>query len=245
MRTYTPRQRLYVDAPLEAGASVAATAEQAHYLLNVLRLETGAEIALFNGRDGEWRAAVTPHGKRGCVLAVSDRLREQTPPGDLWLLFAPVKGQRTEFIAEKATELGVTILQPVLTRRTIARNVNVERLAANAREAAEQCWRLDVPAVRAAVSLDDLLAAWPAERKLAFCDETGEAPLAPVALKGAPRGPWAVLVGPEGGFAAEELAAIRALLQAVPVGLGPRILRADTACTVALALVQSAVGDLI
>jgi 16S rRNA (uracil1498-N3)-methyltransferase len=244
MRTYTPRHRLFVDAPLAAGAAVAASPEQAHYLLNVLRMEAGAAVALFNGRDGEWSATLAPQGKRHAVLQVGERLRDQPPAADLWLLFAPVKGQRTEFIAEKATELGVTVLQPVMTRRTIASRVNVERMAANAREAAEQCWRLDVPAVREAVTLDDALSRWPAERRLMFCDETGEAPPAPVALRGAARGPWAVLVGPEGGFAAEELAAVRALPQAVAVGLGPRILRADTASTVALALLQAALGDL-
>jgi 16S rRNA (uracil1498-N3)-methyltransferase len=244
MRTYTPRHRLFVDAPLAAGAVVPAAAEQAHYLVNVLRLGAGAAVALFNGRDGEWSASVEPQGKRGAVLHIGERLRVQADAPDLWLLFAPVKGQRTEFIAEKATELGVSVLQPVITRRTIASRVNVERLAANAREAAEQCWRLDVPEVRPPLTLDTLMAAWPAERRIMFCDETGEAPPAIGALKGAPRGPWAVLVGPEGGFAAEELDLVRRIPLALPVGLGPRILRADTACTVALALLQAALGDL-
>ncbi len=233
---------MYVEAPLSAGEAVAATPDQAHYLLNVLRLGAGVSIALFNGRDGEWAAEVQVKGKRQCDLLPVLHLRPQAASPDTWLLFAPVKGQRTEFIAEKATELGVAALLPVITARTNAR-VNVERLAANAREAAEQSWRLDVPEVREARPLDAVLAAWPADRRLMFCDETGASPPAPVALRAASPGPWAVLIGPEGGFSADEIERVKAMPQAVPVGLGPRILRADTAATAALTLLQAAIGD--
>ena len=244
MLTYSPRQRLFVDFPLAEGESVALEADQAHYLVNVMRLGTGSAVALFNGRDGEWAAVISAVAKRGCTLRVERCLRPQADGPDLWLLFAPVKGPRTDFIAEKATELGVAVLQPVLTRRTVANRVNLDRLAANAREAAEQCERLTVPEVRDLVPLETILGQWPAERRLMFCDETGVSPPALAALKAAPRGPWAVLIGPEGGFAAEELAAVKALPQAVPVGLGPRILRADTAAVAALTLWQAALGDL-
>lgn len=241
--SYTPRQRLHVEAPLAAGAAVAATADQAHYLLHVLRLGAGATIALFNGRDGEWAAEVRPRGKRDCGLLPVARLRPQAASPDTWLLFAPVKGQRSEFIAEKATELGVSVLQAVITARTVASRVNIVRLAANAREAAEQSWRLDVPEVREARSLDAVLDAWPAGRRLLFCDETGASPPAPEALRGVSPGPWAVLIGPEGGFSAAELGRVKALPQVLSVGLGPRILRADTAVVAALALLQAAIGD--
>jgi len=241
--SYTPRQRLYVEAPLAAGAVVAATPDQAHYLLNVLRLGAGAAIALFNGRDGEWAAEMQPQGKRNCDLLPRERLRPQAAAPDTWLLFAPVKGQRTEFIAEKATELGVSVLQPVITARTNASRVNIARLAANAREAAEQSWRLDVPEVREARSLDAVLDAWPAGRRLLFCDETGASPPAPLALRAATPGPWAALIGPEGGFSAAELERVKALPHVLSVGLGPRILRADTAAVAALALLQSTIGD--
>ena len=233
-----------MEGDLADGAIVTANADQAHYLLHVLRLGAGATLALFNGRDGEWAAELEPQGKRHCVLNVRARLRPQVDAPDIWLLFAPVKGQRTEFIAEKATELGVRALVPVITRRTIVTRVNQDRLAANAREAAEQCWRLDVPEVRDAQPLDRVLGAWPMGRKLMFCDETGSAPPATAVLAREQPGPWAVLVGPEGGFAPEELDVIRRLKAAVPVGLGPRILRADTAAVAALTLLQGALGDL-
>ena len=244
MLTYSPRQRLFVDSPLAAGTDVVLEADQAHYLVNVMRLGAGAAVALFNGRDGEWAAVIAAVAKRGCTLRVEQLLRPQAAGSDLWLLFAPVKGPRTDFIAEKATELGVSLLQPVLTRRTVANRVNVERLAANAREAAEQCERLTVPEVRDLVPLETILGQWPAERRLMFCDETGVSPPAPRVLTGLPRGPWAVLIGPEGGFGPEELIAVKAMKNAIPVGLGPRILRADTAAVAALTLWQAALGDL-
>jgi 16S rRNA (uracil1498-N3)-methyltransferase len=237
--------RLFVDAPLGPGLAVALAAPQAHYLLTVLRLAAGEPVALFNGRDGEWLAHIATTAKRSCGLVVERPLREQAASPDLWLVFAPVKRARIDFIAAKATELGVACLQPVITRRTEVARVNAERLRANAIEAAEQCERLDVPEVREPVALGALLASWPAGRRLVYCAERAGAPpmIEALAGAGARGGPWAVLIGPEGGFAPEEAAQLGRLPQAVAVSLGPRILRADTAAVAALTLWQAALGD--
>ncbi len=250
--------RLFVEGPLEAGGALALSAEQAHYLANVLRLKAGAELRLFNGADGEWSAHLTLLTKRGATAALDTQRRVQTPSADLHLLFAPLKKTRTDFVVEKATELGVAALRPVFTQRTDASRVNAERLGAIAREAAEQCERLDAPAVRPAVALMRLLDGWgdsDAGRRILFCDEaagradtpwadeTSGAPAAASALAAVASGPWAVLIGPEGGFSPEERDCLRALDFAVAVHLGPRILRADTAAVAALTLWQSALGD--
>jgi 16S rRNA (uracil1498-N3)-methyltransferase len=239
----TPKLRLYVEAPLAAGLEVTLGADQAHYLLHVMRLAAGAELALFNGRDGEWRATLTRAAKKAASLTVGGPLREQEVEPDLWLAFAPIKRARIDFIAEKATELGVSVLQPVFTRHTVMTRVNDDRLRAIAIEAAEQCERLTVPEVRPPCDLFALLDGWPAERRLILLDEGGGGRPVAEALDGLAPGPLAVLVGPEGGFTKSELDALRGLSFAVPVGLGPRILRADTAALAALACVQAIRGD--
>ncbi len=233
--------RLFVEAGLSAGAGVTLSDGQAHYLRNVMRAKAGDRLRLFNGRDGEWSARLELAGKRGAVAVPDAQTRQQTAASDLWLCFAPIKKAPSEFMAQKATELGVSALRPVITRRTIVSRVNVERMQANAMEAAEQSDRLDVPACDPPIALPALLGAWPAGRRLVFCDEGG-APAMLDALQGLPSGPWAILIGPEGGFAPDERAAIRGNPHTVPVSLGTRILRADTAALAALAVFQAATG---
>jgi 16S rRNA (uracil1498-N3)-methyltransferase len=234
--------RLFVSHDLNAGAAISATREQAHYLGHVMRLTAGDEVALFNGRDGEWAAAFQPD-RREARLAVSRRLRPQDEGPDLDLLVALVKRPRLEMIVEKAAELGAARVRLLITERINARGVNLDRLAAIATEAAEQTGRLDVPAILPPRRLSEVLSDWTAGRRLMFCDEAGEAPPARDALTAAAPGPWAILIGPEGGFTADERAAVRALPGALPVSLGPRILRADTAAIAALALWQACLGD--
>src|SRR5215212_1357973 len=239
--------RLFTQLDLSAGAEAALDEAQAHYLRHVMRRGEGASLRLFNGRDGEWKAVLSLRGKKGAVAAVAERAREQVAEPDVWLCFAPVKRARIDYIAEKATELGVAVLQPILTRHTAVERVNVERLRANAVEAAEQTERLTVPEVRAPIDLARLLATWPAERRLLICDETGGGPPIAEALRAldaaARAAPWAIAIGPEGGFAEAELAALRRMRDVMAVGLGPRILRADTAALAALACWQALVGD--
>jgi 16S rRNA (uracil1498-N3)-methyltransferase len=243
-RSERPRTRLFVDADLASDASVELAAGQAHHLRSVLRLESGATVALFNGRDGEWRGRIDAVGKGRCSIAVEARLRPQVAEPDLWLVFAPVKRARIDFVAEKATELGVAALLPVITERTVVDRVNTERLRANAIEAAEQTERLTVPDVREPERLMKLLDAWNPARQIILCDETGTAPpLVEVALRLPPGGPVAVLVGPEGGFAPGELDALRKLAFVSAASLGPRVLRAETAALAALAVVQALTGD--
>ncbi len=238
-----PKIRLYVTDDLTAGSQFPVSGNSAHYLSHVMRSAPGDEIAVFNGRDGEWRAEIDAVGKRDSLLRPVEPLRPQAAGPDLWLVFAPVKRAGTDFLAQKATELGVAVLQPVTTRRTVADRINLERFQANAIEAAEQCGRLTVPDVRPMASLPDLLDAWPSGRRLLFCDEAGTAPPLPAALAGAPTGDWAVLVGPEGGFEADERERLRGEAFVTPVSLGPRILRAETAALAALTLWQGILGD--
>lgn len=235
-----PKIRLFVEAPLHPGASVALSREQAHYLVAVMRTEPGGAALLFNGRDGEWRATLAVAGRKGAVMLCEEMTRPQAAPPDLWLLFAPVKKARTVFIAEKAAEMGARRLVPVLTRYTNAERVNAARLRANAVEAAEQCGLLCVPEVAEPVRLDAALTGWEPARRLIFCDETMAGG---GAFAGVAPGPAAILIGPEGGFAPEEAARLRALPFATPVSLGPRILRAETAAVAAMALWQAASGD--
>ncbi|MEO3428376.1 16S rRNA (uracil(1498)-N(3))-methyltransferase [Pelagibius sp. CAU 1746] len=245
--------RLYVDDALAAERSLGLDHGQAHFLRSVLRLTPGATLAVFNGRDGEWLAEIEGLGKGWCSLTLLEQRRAPAPEPDLWLCFAPIKRARIDFMAEKATELGCSVLQPVMTRFTAVSRVNEERLAANAREAAEQCERLTVPEVRETVSFGRLLDAWPEGRRLLVCAEWGEARPIVEALQtiraetgGAaqPRPqPWAIMTGPEGGFAESELDALRKLPFVTPVGLGPRILRADTAALAAIACWQAVLGD--
>lgn len=235
--------RLFVPAPLSDGADVAPSPEQARYLVNVMRRAVGDEVLLFNGVDGEWRAVLAEVSKRGCVLRVVDQVRRQETGPDLDLIVALVKRARLETIVEKAAELGARRVRLAITRFTNADHTNVERLRAIAIEAAEQTGRLDVPEIVAPEKLDRLLAGWPPERRLMFCDEAGDARPVLEVLAGAPGSPWAVLIGPEGGFSSEERDRLRALSHVTAVTLGPRILRADTAAISALTLWQAAIGD--
>ncbi len=220
---------------------MALSQDQAHYLFAVMRLAKGAVIALFNGRDGEWRAEVAEAGKRNGVLLCLELSRPLQVPPDLWLLFAPIKKARTDFIVEKAAEMGARRIVPVQTRHTNSERIRQDRLQAHAIEAAEQCGGTFVPEVADLVALDRLLATWPAERRILWCDEALVG--APAALAGLEPGPWAILIGPEGGFSESEAARLRGMAQVVAVSLGPRILRADTAAVAALALWQAALGD--
>jgi 16S rRNA (uracil1498-N3)-methyltransferase len=235
--------RLYVEAPLEAGARVPLKAAQQHYLTHVLRLNAGGGVLAFNGRDGEWQAVLEPH-KRTAALRIGAKTREQTPPADLHYLFAPLKAARLDYMVQKAVEMGAARLAPVLTRHGQVARVNAARMRANAIEAAEQCGILTLPQIDAVEPLLRLLADRQTGRYLLFCDEDADVgdPLAVLATV-PPHSPLAVLVGPEGGFAADERAALLSLPNVVRLALGPRILRADTAAVAALALVQAAIGD--
>jgi 16S rRNA (uracil1498-N3)-methyltransferase len=235
--------RLYVEAPLGAGLRVEVDEGQAHYLVHVMRAKPGDLLSLFNGRDGEWRARIVEVKKRACVLECEAPSARQSVAPDVWLVFAPIKKTPADYVVQKATELGARVLQPVLTRRTIARRVNLERMRANAVEAAEQSGRTDVPELRELVAFERLLAAWPPDRKILFCDEAGDAPAIANALRDAAPGPWAIFTGPEGGFDPAERDALRACPFVVPVTLGTRILRADTAALAALAIWQALVGE--
>ena len=235
--------RLYIPRPLTAGAAVALDTAQSHRLRNVLRLDAGAAVAAFNERDGEWLCRLTPQGRRGATLLPEQRLQAAEAEPDLWLLFAPIRRARLDWLVEKATELGVARLLPVQTRRTIVERVNLERLRANAVEAAEQTERLSVPDLADPQPLDKLMARWPASRRLLLCDESGASPPIAETLGNAVPGAWAVMVGPEGGFAETELDALKKLPFVSPVGLGPRVLRADTAALAALAVLQALAGD--
>jgi 16S rRNA (uracil1498-N3)-methyltransferase len=237
-------QRLCVGAALGPGIGVEATAEQANYLKNVLRLGVGDTLLLFNGRDGEWRGEIAAVGKRSLTLRALERTREQEDGPDLVYLFAPLKRARLDYMVEKATEMGVAVLQPVITRHTQAERVNTGRLRLHAIEAAEQCGILRLPEVREPIKLTAALDGWDGRRCLVFADENAgnNDPLA--ALRALPAGgPLALLVGPEGGFEAAERAKLRALPFVTAISLGPRILRADTAAVAALALLNAVLGD--
>jgi 16S rRNA (uracil1498-N3)-methyltransferase len=235
--------RLYVEAPLDHGAMIALDSTQAHYLLTVLRLKSGHRVLVFNGRDGEWSATIDGHRRTASVL-VDAKTRAQTPPADLHYLFAPLKAARLDYMVQKAVEMGVSRLQPVLTRHSQVARVNTDRMRANAIEAAEQCGILSLPEIAQPVALARLLAAHDAARWIVFCDEDAEV-ANPIAALGAvpPRSPLAVMVGPEGGFAEDERAALLKLPHVARVSLGPRLLRADTAAVAALAIVQAVLGD--
>jgi len=239
-----PATRLYIPEPLAAGTAVALREDTVHRLRNVLRLAAGAAVAAFNERDGEWLCRIDElRRSRGTLNPVEQR-RAPEPGADLWLVFSPIKRARLDWVVEKATELGVSALVPVMTGRTQPERINRERLQVLATVAAEQSERLSLPEIRAEVSLARLLASWPSERRLVVCDETGGG--APVAstLAGLPEGaPAAVLVGPEGGFSETELDALGKLPIVTRVGLGPRVLRAETAALAALAVFQAIAGD--
>jgi 16S rRNA (uracil1498-N3)-methyltransferase len=235
--------RLYVEAPLAAGASVALTREQAHYMTNVMRLKPGDRLRLFNGRDGEWLCTIASAGRRDGAVTCDAQTAALRRPPDLDYVFAPLKHARLDYMAQKATELGVRRFRPVFTERTVVSRVNLERLRANAIEAAEQCNLVSVPEVLPPEPLDTALAHWDPQRRLVFCDEA--APIAdPItALGSLPRGPLGLLIGPEGGFSEAEAGMLRGRGFVTAISLGPRVMRADTAAVAALALVQAVWGD--
>ena len=232
--------RLFVETPLAAGA-VSIGGAPAHYLLNVMRLKVGDPVKLFDDATGEWLATVESVARRELTVAVGARLRAREAVPDLWLCAAPLKKGRVDWLAEKACELGVARLVPVVTRRTVVDRPNTDRLRAHMIEAAEQCGRTALPAVADAVKLDALLRDWPADRALFFADENGGAPA--LAAMRDRAGPAAILIGPEGGFDTAERAAIRGVPQAIGITLGPRILRADTAAAAAVSLWMAGAGD--
>jgi 16S rRNA (uracil1498-N3)-methyltransferase len=239
--------RLFAEVPLAAGAAIRLDQPQAHYLVNVLRRGDGDGALVFNGHDGEWLGRLRREGRREVVLDLAEQTRPQTPPGDLHYLFAPLKQARLDYMVQKAVEMGVSRLQPVVTAHTHVARVNEGRMRANAIEAAEQCGVLSVPEIAGPLSLASVLEALGAERLLVFCDEEAEladpvAALSPFRREDGPP-PLAVLIGPEGGFSEAERTALLARPHIVRLALGPRILRADTAAVAALALVQAVLGD--
>ncbi|MBL8629188.1 MAG: 16S rRNA (uracil(1498)-N(3))-methyltransferase [Rhodospirillaceae bacterium] len=237
------RLRLFVDLPLEPGSAVVLHDDQAHYVVHVMRQAVGNEVLLFNGRDGEWLAGIAAVSKKACRLEVKAQFKPQAPDADVWLAFAPIKKARIDMVIEKATELGASVLWPVFTQHTNAERINLDRLRATAVEAAEQCERLTVPEVREAITFEKFVTAWPTDRCLFVLDETGKGrPLSTVVVETASR-PCGFLVGPEGGFAQSELDALAQLPFVTRVGLGPRILRAETAALAALVCWQSLAGD--
>ncbi len=238
------RIRLCVDQSLDQGQSLSLTEAQAHYLFAVMRQPVGAEVLVFNGRDGEWRARVDQAGKRGGSLTCLDQTRPQGQASDLWLLFAPVKKARTDFIVEKAVELGVAELHPVQTDFTNAERIRQDKAEAHVREAAEQCETTVLTRVAPLTPLARLLQGWDPARRIFWADEAGRDGLTPMQLlAGLPPGPAAILIGPEGGFSEAERARLRALPHVTPVSLGPRILRAETAALALVTLWQAQCGD--
>jgi 16S rRNA (uracil1498-N3)-methyltransferase len=246
MPRYEFRQpRLFIETPLAAGQRLTLDGVQANYLKNVLRLKAGDGVLVFNGREGEWRASLADASKRAAALTVEEQTREQTPPLDLHYLFAPLKHARLDYMVQKAVEMGASRLQPVLTQHAQATRVNLERMRANAIEAAEQCGILTIPEIAEPMSFERMIETRESARVLVFCDEAADVrdPVAALQAVGKDRPPLAVLIGPEGGFAEHERTALAAQPNVIRLALGPRILRSDTAAVAALALVGSVLGD--
>lgn len=243
MRANYRLQRLFVTDDLDDGRSVSPSAAQSHYLANVLRMAEGAELLLFNGRDGEWLARIASKSRKTVELTIMGRTRPQPPAPDLIYCFAPLKVGRLDYLVQKAVEMGAGVLQPVTTQHTQVTKVGTDRIAANAVEAAEQCGILAIPATREPVKLERLLAGWEPDRRLIFCDEDASTNNPLPALSGVAEKKLGLLVGPEGGFSDEERRQLRALPFVTAIPLGPRILRADTAAVAALALIQATAGD--
>ncbi|MGV8832402.1 MAG: 16S rRNA (uracil(1498)-N(3))-methyltransferase [Devosia sp.] len=242
-RTHATLPRLYVELDLSAGTQLTLGKEQSLYLAAVLRKSVGDEVVLFNGRDGAWRCALTSDSKKSVGLELIEQIAGQTPVSDLWYGFAPLKSERLDYVIQKAVEMGVGTIQPVITQRTQVNRLKHERLVANAIEAAEQCEVLSVPVVAPEMTLERLIDGWPAMRTLIVADE-GAASSSPVETLSSLRGkPVGVLIGPEGGFSDQERDRLLALPYVVPISLGPRILRADTAAVAALAVIQAIIGD--
>lgn len=243
MRANYKMQRLYVTGGLHPGAAIKPDARQGHYLANVLRMAEGAELLVFNGRDGEWLARLSARSKKAVELSAVEQTRPQPPPPDLVYCFAPLKTGRLDYLVQKAVEMGAGVLQPVITQHTQVARIALDRIAANAVEAAEQCGILAIPLVREAVRLEWLLSSWESDRRLIFCDEDFSTNNPLPALRAVTEKKLGLLVGPEGGFSDEERGQLRALSFVTAIPLGPRILRADTAAVAALALIQAIVGD--
>ncbi len=243
MRANYKMQRLFITADLTNGAAIDAGPEHSHYLLNVLRMTDGGEVLVFNGRDGEWRAAVEAKSKKAARLKLIEQTRPQPPTPDLAYCFAPLKQGRLDYLVQKAVEMGAGILQPVITQHTQVSKAGTDRLRANAIEAAEQCGILAVPEVAEPIKLDLLLAGWEKDRRLIFCDEDASTNNPLPALQAISETKLGLLIGPEGGFSDVERRQLRSLPFVTAIPLGPRILRADTAAVAALAVVQATVGD--
>ncbi len=243
MRANYRLQRLFVPVDLTAGAAFDADAAQSHYLANVLRMAEGAELLVFNGRDGEWLARLVAKSKKAVTLEPVELARPQPPLPDLIYAFAPLKVGRLDYLIQKAVEMGAGVLQPVITQHTQMTRIGTERIRANAVEAAEQCGVLAIPEVREAVKLDRLLAGWERDRRLVYCDEDASTNNPLPALQRIREQKLGLLVGPEGGFSDDERRQLRALPFVTAIPLGPRILRADTAAVAALAVIQATVGD--
>jgi len=237
-----PKIRLFVPQDFSAGGTLELNVNQAHYLAHVMRADVGEGIAVFNGTHGEWLAGVETLGKKRVTVELKKQIKKQSAAPDIWLVFAPIKN-KTEFVAEKATELGVSKILPVVTRHSVVKSINREKLEANIIEAAEQCGRLDIPALENVQELPHLLAKWPENRTLFYADESGGGVPFRELLPKFSAGSCAVLVGPEGGFSKEEQRLLTSKSFVAPFTMGPRILRADTASIAALACVQAWLGD--
>ncbi|MGD8326212.1 MAG: 16S rRNA (uracil(1498)-N(3))-methyltransferase [Sphingomonadales bacterium] len=244
MTSYQPKIRLFLDqSDFKQGLEAALDSRAVHYLRNVLRLEPGAEITVFNGQQGSWRAEIKALGKKNGTVELVEQIEPQESVPDLWLLFAPIKRDRIDFLVEKATELGVAQMRPVITRRTVVERVKLERLNAHAIEAAEQCGRNHVPRVHEPERLESLLDGWDHNRRILYCDEMLAADAGGLAEQNLVPGPWAILIGPEGGFDAKEREILHAHPATHAISLGPRILRADTAALAAITYWQLKLGD--
>lgn len=243
MRANFRMQRLFVEHALQAGSAQEATKEQFNYLVNVLRHEEGSSILVFNGRDGEWRAELSFAGKKRLMLTAVEQTRPQPAPCDLVYLFAPLKVGRLDYLVQKAVEMGAGVLQPVMTQHVQGKLGNIERVRANVIEAAEQCGVLGIPEVEEPRRLEDVLSAWPTDRRIVFCDEGSDSQNPLPVLAGIKEKKLALLIGPEGGFSETERTLLRSLDFVSAIPLGPRILRADTAAVAAMAVIQAAIGD--
>ncbi|KAA6483654.1 16S rRNA (uracil(1498)-N(3))-methyltransferase [Agrobacterium rhizogenes] len=243
MRANFRMQRLFVVSDIKANAGIDADQEQFNYLANVLRMEDGAELLIFNGRDGEWKARISFPSRKRILMTPIEETRPQPAPSDLHYLFAPLKVGRLDYLVQKAVEMGAGLLQPVMTQHVQGKITNLDKVRANVIEAAEQCGILGIPNVAEPVKLADLLERWPRDRRIIYCDEgdAGQNPL-PLLAKITEKH-LALLVGPEGGFSEEERALLRSLDFVTAIPLGPRILRADTAAVAAMAVIQAAIGD--
>ncbi len=243
MRANFRMQRLFVEAALGPGLQCDADADQFHYLCNVLRMEEGADLLVFNGRDGEWSGRISYPTRKRIIITAREQTRAQPPACDLQYLFAPLKVGRMDYLVQKAVEMGAGLLQPVMTQHVQGKITSLDKIRANVIEAAEQCGVLGIPAVRAPKKLGDLLSGWPGDRQILYCDEGHESHNPVPILEPLKGRRLALLIGPEGGFSEDEQTLLRGLPFVSSIPLGPRILRADTAAVAAMAIVQATIGD--